>query len=98
VELEGAPDMVLEVVSQSCVQKDTVVLRDLYWRAGIREYWLVDVRVEKLRFDILSRGGRGYLTVRKSSGWAKSAVFGSSFRLTQKSDRLGYPEYTLTVR
>jgi hypothetical protein len=58
----------------------------------------VDVRGEKLRFDILGRGGRGYLTVRKSSGWIKSAVFGSSFRLTQKPDRLGYPEYTLAAR
>jgi Uma2 family endonuclease len=98
VELEGAPDMVLEVVSQSSVQKDTVVLRDLYWRPGVREYWLVDVRGEKLRFEILGRGGRGYVTSRKSSGWIKSAVFGHSFRLTEKPDRLGYLEYTLTVR
>jgi hypothetical protein len=27
-------------VSPSSVQKDTVVLRELYWKAGIPEYWL----------------------------------------------------------
>ena len=53
VELEGSPDMVLEVTSPSSLHKDTVVLRDLYWAAGIREYWLVDVRADSLQFDIL---------------------------------------------
>src|SRR5205823_9972930 len=42
VELEGTPDMVLEVVSDSSVEKDTVILRQAYAEAGIREYWLVD--------------------------------------------------------
>ena len=42
LEVTGSPEMVLEVVSQTSVQKDTVVLRELYWRAGIQEYWLVD--------------------------------------------------------
>src|SRR5256885_8764701 len=46
LELEGTPDMVLEVVSESSVQKDTKRLRQLYWQAGIREYWLVDARRE----------------------------------------------------
>src|SRR5262249_3431070 len=44
VELEGTPDMALEVVSTYSVRKDRVVLRNLYWRAKIAEYWLVDVR------------------------------------------------------
>src|SRR5438067_4657252 len=44
LELVGSPDMVLEVVRPSSVEKDTVVLRELYWKAGVREYWLVDPR------------------------------------------------------
>ena len=44
MELEGTPDLVLEVVSKSSVRKDTVILRDLYYKAGIEEYWLVDAR------------------------------------------------------
>ena len=48
VELEGSPDMVLEVVSDSSVEKDNDVLMDLYWKAGIREYWVLDVNARQL--------------------------------------------------
>jgi Uma2 family endonuclease len=98
VEAEGSPDMVLEVVSPSSVQKDTVVLRQAYWEAGIREYWLVDARKEPLTFDILKHTSRGYVATRKQDGWVKSAVFGKAFRLTQQQHALGHPEFTLAVR
>jgi Uma2 family endonuclease len=98
VELEGAPDLVLEVVSDSSVEKDTVTLRQLYWQAGIREYWRVDARGERLRFDILRRTGKGYTSRRSRGGWAKSEVFGRSFRLTRQADELGNPEYSLEVQ
>jgi Uma2 family endonuclease len=98
VEMEGPPDMVLEVVSASSVDKDTVVLRQAYWQAGIREYWLVDARQEPARFDILRHTARGYAATRKRNGWLKSAVFGKSFQLTQRVNPLGHPEYTLAVR
>ncbi len=98
VELEGTPDMVLEVVSSSSVHKDTVVLRQAYWQAGIREYWLVDARQEPVRFDILRRTAKRYTATPKRDGWLKSAVFGQSFRLSQRINAVGHPEYTLTVR
>jgi hypothetical protein len=98
VELEGTPDMVLEILSTSSVHKDTVVLREAYWEAGIREYWLVDARKEPLSFEILRHMARGYVAARKQGGWAKSAVFGRSFRLTQRTDALGNPAYTLAMR
>lgn len=98
VELEGSPDMVLEVVSDSSEAKDTEILRDLYWKAGIREYWLVDARGERLEFNILRRTSRGYSSTTKVGGWMKSAVFGQSFRLTRRVDELGHPEFTLRAR
>jgi Uma2 family endonuclease len=98
VELEGTPDMVLEVVSTSSVHKDTVTLRRAYWEAGIREYWLVDARKGPLSFDILRHTARGYAATPKRGGWLKSAVFAKSFRLTQAEGTLGHPEYTLDVR
>jgi len=98
VELEGTPDMVLEVVSASSVHKDTVVLRQAYWQAGIPEYWLVDARQEPVRFDILRRTARGYTATRKREGWLRSAVFDKSFQLTQRVNPLGHPEYALAVR
>lgn len=39
---KGAPDMVLEVVSPSSQRYDRLVKLNLYQRAGIKEYWLVD--------------------------------------------------------
>jgi Uma2 family endonuclease len=98
VDLEGTPDMVLEIVSPKSVRKDTAVLRDLYWRAGIPEYWLVDARGESPRFDIFRRTARGYVASRRQDGWLKSAVFGRAFQLTRQTDPLGHPLYTLAIR
>jgi Uma2 family endonuclease len=98
LELEGSPDMVLEVISDSSVEKDTVILRDLYWRAGIREYWLVDAREEKLEFDILRHTTKGYAATRKQGGWVKSAALGKSFQLTRRTNKIGNPAYSLAVR
>jgi Uma2 family endonuclease len=98
VELEGTPDMVLEVVSPSSVQKDTVELRDLYWRAGVNEYWLVDARGDHLVFDILRHTPEGYLATDLQEGWLASAVFARSFQLIRQSDPLGFPQFTLLVR
>jgi Uma2 family endonuclease len=44
IELEGAPDLVVEVISQSSVAKDRRRLPPLYARAGVSELWLVDAR------------------------------------------------------
>ena len=92
VELVGAPSMVLEVVSTSSVRKDCESLRELYWKAGIAEYWLVDARGDQLQFDILRRTSRGYSVTRKSVGWIKSTVFEQSFRLIRKTNEWGHPQ------
>jgi Uma2 family endonuclease len=98
-QLEGTPEMVLEVISASSVEKDTVELRNLYWRAGIAEYWLVDARGAELSFNILKHGARGYTaTRRQADGWLKSNVFARSFRLLRETDPLGDPQYILEVR
>jgi Uma2 family endonuclease len=98
VEMEGCPDMVLEVVSDSSVRKDVHQLRQDYWEAGIREYWLVDARPDPLVFDILQYTSKGYRMTPKKDDWIKSKVFGKSFRLTYRISALGYPEYTLEAR
>jgi Uma2 family endonuclease len=98
LELEGSPDMALEVVSDSSVHKDTVLLRDLYWQAGITEYWLVDARGQRLRFEVLRHTSKGYVSVRRQGGWLKSSVFDRDFQLARQDDGLGNPEYTLNVR
>ena len=98
VELEGSPDMVLEVVSQSSVAKDNEVLREAYFQAGIREYWLVDARKPPLKFDIHRPGRSGFVAVRKRAGWTRSDVFAASFRLTEQPDASGRPAFTLETQ
>jgi Uma2 family endonuclease len=97
IELEGTPDMVLEVVSDSSVEKDLERLPDLYRRAGIPEFWRADARGE-LRFEILRLTEAGYVAAEAPDGWRRSEVFGRSFRLTQHADPLGQPKYRLELR
>ena len=98
MELEGTPDMVLEILSRSSVAKDTRILRELYWKAEVPEYWLVDARGDELQFDILRRTSKGYRRTENKDGWVRSAVFDRSFRLVRKSDPLGHPQYAIEVR
>jgi Uma2 family endonuclease len=91
--------MVLEVVSNSSMRKDTQELVEDYFRAGIQEYWLIDARGETPEFDILRAGPDSYIrTRRQSGGWLKSQVFGRSFRFTQSTDSRGNPRYEVEVR
>ena len=100
VEVEGSPDMVLEVVSPASKQKDKVVLRELYCHAGIPEYWLIEPGRDdqSIGFDILRRGAKGYTTTRKQDGWVKSVAFERMFRITAEPDPAGLPICQIEVR
>ncbi len=39
--VRGAPDWIIEVLSPATARHDHLTKRDLYQRAGVREYWLV---------------------------------------------------------
>jgi Uma2 family endonuclease len=49
--LEGAPDLVIEVISKSSVKIDRDDKLKEYQAAGVREYWIIDPRVGKQRMD-----------------------------------------------
>ncbi|HEY2252814.1 MAG TPA: Uma2 family endonuclease [Planctomycetaceae bacterium] len=95
IELEGTPDMVIEIVSRSSVHKDTVVLRELYWEAGIPEYWLIDARGATPDFQILRHMAEGYEPTDSIDLGVVSSVFNRKFRLRQEADPLGKPEFFL---
>jgi Uma2 family endonuclease len=92
MEVVGAPDLVVEVVSKNSVRKDTKTLLSLYYAAGIREYWLIDARGEAIDFTIYERGTDGYKAVASDEdGYRQSAVMNRSFLLTREpSPAAGY--------
>ena len=98
LEVIGTPDMVLEVVSEHSVQKDTVALRELYAAAGIAEYWLVNSLGNEPVLDVLRLTAKGYVSTRKVSGWVKSGVFGKAFRLEAQDSEDDLPDYRLLVK
>jgi Uma2 family endonuclease len=42
VAIEGPPDLVVEILSPGTRERDLGAKRDLYARAGVREYWVID--------------------------------------------------------
>lgn len=99
LEVLGAPDMVLEVVSGTSLKKDTVVLRELYHRAGIAEYWVADSRAKNFAFDILHRERATYVSAPvEPDGWIASRVFGHAFRLVRDTDPVGMPEFRFEIK
>lgn len=97
-DLEGTPDWVMEVVSDSSVEKDLDELRVQYFRAGVAEYWIVDARGEEIDFRILHRHKNRYGAAPIKEGWQKSRVFEREFRLTRQQVELDLWDYTLEMR
>ena len=44
--VQGAPDLVIEILSPSTADRDQGIKRELYGRYGVAEYWLVDPLAE----------------------------------------------------
>lgn len=55
--VQGPPDLVIEVLSPSNAQRDSVHKRRLYERFGVEEYWLVPSNFD--RIEVLRRGDTG---------------------------------------
>lgn len=49
----GSPDLVVEILSPSTAKKDKTTKRDLYEKAKVKEYWIVDPENEFVEVFIL---------------------------------------------
>ncbi len=52
----GAPDMVVEVLSKSSTRHDRILKLQKYQSAGVREYWLIDPESNTLQVCLLKDG------------------------------------------
>ena len=59
--IQGAPDLVVEILSPSTAARDKTFKRSLYARHGITEYWMVDLTEKTIM--ILRLGERGFEVV-----------------------------------
>jgi Uma2 family endonuclease len=55
--VRGVPALVIEIMSPGTRHRDRRFKRDLYARAGVREYWMVDPKASSI--GVFRRGGTG---------------------------------------
>lgn len=82
--IQGAPDLVVEILSPGTVDFDRGYKQALYGRHGVREYWLVDPDAETV--EILTLGEQGLTpvaTYRRGEKLASPLLEGMSLELEQ---------------
>ena len=52
----GAPDMVIEILSPATARRDKLLKFNKYQHAGVREYWIVDADSRTVQVHILENG------------------------------------------
>ena len=52
----GAPDLIIEILSESTRKLDRLIKFNLYQRAGVREYWIVDPENRCVQVLTLTKG------------------------------------------
>lgn len=54
--IKGTPDLVVEIVSESTGSRDRGLKRELYQKAGVPEYWVVDPGEQVVEQHLLEKG------------------------------------------
>ena len=99
VEVEGPPDLIVEIVSDSSVTKDTQRLPAAYAVAGVPEFWLADARKEPVVFRIHHLVEGAYCPAQPDAeGYLRSNVLACRFRLDAGRDARGHWKFKLLDR
>jgi Uma2 family endonuclease len=70
--IQGAPDLIIEILSPSTSFKDLGVKKDLYEKYGVKEYWIVDPTAKSIAVYESRKGKFEILLKMKNSGVARS--------------------------
>jgi Uma2 family endonuclease len=54
--VEGAPDLAMEVISETSWQRDRIQKKALYEQFGLPEYWIADPDSETIEVFVLVKG------------------------------------------
>ena len=68
----GAPDLIIEILSPSSRRHDRITKLNLYQRAGVREYWIVNPEDRTVQVMLLD--SKGYLRIHEDYGQEDTAV------------------------
>jgi Uma2 family endonuclease len=97
--IEGAPDLIVEILSDRSEDKDSRRLPRLYAEAGVPELWIADARGREMNFQILLLHDGIYGPVQPDpDGWLHSPTLGLEVRLTRTRTRLLTWRYRLEHR
>ena len=54
--LNGAPDLVIEILSKSTARRDRIIKYNKYLEVGVKEYWIIDPDREEIVVNLLRSG------------------------------------------
>ena len=75
--IEGAPDLIIEVLSPSNRGHDLLTKRSLYAQAGVREYWMVDPEARTIEILTLDRDALHLVSAASGSDTPLSPLLGT---------------------
>ena len=98
--VQGSPDLLVEIISDSSVRKDMVQLRADYFTAGVREYWILDARQQPLVFHLLTRDDAATdwsEAAPAADGARRSPVLDRRVSIVRGTDPIGGIEWNVTL-
>ena len=78
--IEGAPDLLVEVLSPSTARMDRGAKLRLYAESDVREYWLVDPEARSIEF-LVQREGRWLVALAEDGRYASEIIEGLTLDL-----------------